>query len=300
MCITEIHRPITEMGKITLGDVKIIHPKDTISSDLAVLNDIKNVPLSDYPNKIECVIFALCLNGEIEFGLDLERSRLTKNELCVIRPSQVMQLFSVSEDFDGRFLLLSPKLMEESRLDLKNALAVFMYFKNNPCTPLTDSEIELLLEYHNLLRRKVREEGLVYRNLIIQNILHALFYEVSGFYQIHSPENDGKKTRKEEIFESFMKVLVNNYKYNRTVSFYADKLFLTPKYLSATVKDASGKLPREWIDHFVIIEAKTLLKTSANTIQQIAEELNFANQSFFGKYFKQHTGMSPREYKDHS
>ena len=81
------------------------------------------------------------------------------------------------------------------------------------------------------------------------------------------------------------------------MSFYADKMFLTAKHLSTVVKEISGKTVGEWIDELVILEAKALLNSSSMNIQEIADRLNFANQSFFGKYFKHYTGMSPKEYR---
>ena len=83
----------------------------------------------------------------------------------------------------------------------------------------------------------------------------------------------------------------------RSVKFYADQLCLTPKHLSGVVKEVSGKTVGEWIDELVILEAKALLNSSSMNIQEIADRLNFANQSFFGKYFKHYTGMSPKEYR---
>jgi AraC-like DNA-binding protein len=80
--------------------------------------------------------------------------------------------------------------------------------------------------------------------------------------------------------------------------FYADKMHLSPKYLSAVVKKVSGQTPSNWIDGLVIMEAKNLLKYSEMNIQEIAYQMNFPNQSFFGKYFKQRTGMTPSTYRD--
>ena len=87
------------------------------------------------------------------------------------------------------------------------------------------------------------------------------------------------------------------YKEERSLGFYAGKLCITPKYLSLISKDVSGRSAGEWIDQYVVLEAKTLLKSTRMSIQEIADVLNFANQSFFGKYFKHHTGISPKEYR---
>ncbi len=99
------------------------------------------------------------------------------------------------------------------------------------------------------------------------------------------------------MFSQFIKALSKNYQTERTVAAYADMLFLTPKHLSGVIKEVSGKTPGEWIDQRVILEAKALLKSSDMNIQQIAEQLHFTNQSFFGKYFRHHVGMSPKEYR---
>ncbi len=106
----------------------------------------------------------------------------------------------------------------------------------------------------------------------------------------------GRMTRQDEIFENFINTVKLNYKESRAISFYADKLCLSPKYLSATVKKVSEKKPSYWIDKFVIKEIKMLLKSTNQTVQEISDKMNFSNQSFFGRYFKQHVGLSPRAW----
>lgn len=137
----------------------------------------------------------------------------------------------------------------------------------------------------------------VYRKEVMQSLLLALFYDICNIFRRHQPIDGGKRSRKEELFGLFMRVVMENYKQERSVGFYADKLCVTAKYLSLVVKDVSGKSAGDWIDEYVILEAKALLKSSNMTIQEIADVLNFANQSFFGKYFKHHTGVSPKEYR---
>lgn len=270
---------------------------DTIADDFAIFDNIDQVPLFDFPTRMDCVMFAICTRGYVEIGINLERHTLRSQQLGVMRPDQILQLFHISDDFEGKFILMSRAFLEDARIDFKNALTMFLYFKENPFTDLTQNEADILMEYHAILKRKVRLENLEYRKVITQHILHALFYEVNMFFSSHKSEPLQKQTRKEELFEQFMKTVAMYYKKERSVAFYADKLCLTPKYLSTTVKEVSGRLAGEWINQCVILEAKTLLKSTGKNIQQIAEELNFANQSFFGKYFKQHTGISPREYK---
>ncbi|MBQ5395209.1 MAG: AraC family transcriptional regulator, partial [Alistipes sp.] len=106
-----------------------------------------------------------------------------------------------------------------------------------------------------------------------------------------------KQGRCEVIFDDFMELLEQHCRQERNVSFYAEQLNITPKYFSSAIKEVSGKTAARWIDEAVILEAKTMLRYSEMSIQEIANALNFSTQSFFGKYFKQHTGVSPSRYK---
>lgn len=286
-----------EVKKIDIQTVKKITDAESITNDFAIFSETDKIPVFEYPTRLDCVMFAICIKGTLELGINLERHILAKHQLGVMRPEQIMQIFRISDDFDGRFIVLSRKFLEEAQIDFKNALSIFLYFKDNPITDLSEHEIETLLEYHSLLLRKVKLEDIEYRKKIAQHLMHALFYEVNMLFTRHHGIEKPVKSRKEELFERFMREVADNYRKERSVAFYAEKLCLTPKYLSSAVKEASGKLAGQWIDECVILEAKTLLKSSGRSIQQIAEDLNFANQSFFGKYFKQHTGMSPSQYK---
>ena len=116
-------------------------------------------------------------------------------------------------------------------------------------------------------------------------------------HQNKVPEVSFRRGRREEFFERFMELLTQYHKQERSMGFYAERLHITPKYLSSVIKEVSGKSAAEWIDQYVILEAKALLRYSGLSIQEIAYELNFSTQSFFGKYFKHHTGISPSAYK---
>ena len=100
------------------------------------------------------------------------------------------------------------------------------------------------------------------------------------------------------IFDQFIKLVKDNYMMYRNVGFYAEHLSLTPKYLSRIIKDASGRSAPEWIDEYVMLEAKNLLKFSGLAIKEIVYRLNFPSQSVFYKFFKARTGMTPTEYKN--
>ena len=109
--------------------------------------------------------------------------------------------------------------------------------------------------------------------------------------------NKSKISRKEELLEKFLKLLFENFKEKHIVTFYAEKLFITPQYLSLILKDLTGKSANKWIDDVLIVESKIRLKAPDATVQQVADDLCFSDQSTFGKFFKKHIGISPMEYR---
>lgn len=169
--------------------------------------------------------------------------------------------------------------------------------KEQPCVHLKPEEMDAIQEYYSFLQKKVKLKDNPFRKEITQGLILSLFYEIYSIYQGNEPAARKTKTRKEDLFERFIRSISESYKVERSVAYYADKMFLTAKHLSTAVKEVSGKTAGEWIDSLVILEAKALLKSSEMSIQEISDELHFANQSFFGKYFKHHTGMSPKEYR---
>ena len=104
--------------------------------------------------------------------------------------------------------------------------------------------------------------------------------------------------RNRSVVTKFLSLVSEYHVSERTVIFYADKMCLTPKYLSKLIKNATGRSAPEWIDSFVILEAKSMLKYSPMPIKEIVSRLNFPNQSVFHKFFKAHTGMTPNEYRN--
>jgi AraC family transcriptional activator of pobA len=109
--------------------------------------------------------------------------------------------------------------------------------------------------------------------------------------------NRKKQTRKQELNLLFQNLVFNHYKEHRTVQYYADALFVSPKHLTETVKEVTGKTAGEWIDDAVVLEAKVLLRNHEISVAEVAGQVNFPEQSSFGKYFKKHTGLSPSEYR---
>ena len=166
--------------------------------------------------------------------------------------------------------------------------------------PKTEIVQDIIREYYSFIRKRLKNKEDLYRREVVMGLMQGFFFELCNIFNSHAPTAAAtvkNKSRKEYIFERFYESLIESYQSERSVKFYADQLCLTPKHLSGVVKEVSGKTVGEWIDELVILEAKALLDSSSMNIQEIADRLNFANQSFFGKYFKHYTGMSPKEYR---
>jgi AraC-like DNA-binding protein len=149
--------------------------------------------------------------------------------------------------------------------------------------------------YYSMLKKTVRMKDNPHRIEIVKHLTRAFFY---GFgYQYHKIPDKVIRSKNEILLEKFLNYVQTNYKAERKLEFYAEKLCLTPKHLSKVIKETSGNSANEWIDNYVILEAKALLKSTNMTIQQISDELDFPSQSFFGKYFKRQVGLSPKDYR---
>lgn len=270
---------------------------DFIGNDFAIFDDIKDIPLLPYPTRLDAACLAVCHKGWCKMNINLHEYEMKEGMLCIILPEQIVEQSERSEDFRGSFIAVARDFMDVVIPTMQQLFPMFFMIKERPCVAITPEELQSFREYHSFLWSKVKLKDNPYRKEITQGLLMALFYEIYNIYQGHVTMERPPKSRKEDLFERFIRLVSECYKEERGVSYYAGKMFLTSKHLSTVVKEVSGKTASEWIDSLVVLEAKALLKSSEMSIQEIADELHFANQSFFGKYFKHHTGMSPKEYR---
>lgn len=172
------------------------------------------------------------------------------------------------------------------------------FLVNHSCLHLSEKELQELLVIYGLMREKVQQEGFAYVRESLRGYMQVLCYlSFQCVQEYNRSRGDEKaKDRSGQLFDRFMQLVQKHYTAEREVKFYADKMCLTPKYLSQAVCQASGRYAGEWIRDYVILEAKALLKSKRYTVQQVADMLHFSNQSFFGKYFKAVVGCSPRHY----
>lgn len=254
------------------------------------------------PMRMNAVIMVLVLRGTTKFSLDYVPYTVGANTFIAIMPTHIFQFGEASDDFKGRFLVISKSFLEGSSSFKKSpSMLNYMQIRKNPCSVMEPDEILMLDDYLALIRQKIRLRTHLYQKEVLQNSLIGFFLELGN---VLAGKLDSHHTttlsRKEELFEQFLQLLFEYCKEQHVVTFYADKLFITPQYLSLILKELSGKSANKWIDDALIVEAKILLKAPQATVQQVADILHFSDQSTFGKFFKKHMGMSPMEYRKKS
>ena len=241
-----------------------------IASRVKIMDTV-NIDLFRYPTRLDAFAILFCSEGSISFTSGLRRHTLDAKMLFVLLPGSILQVESIRPE-----------------------ASVYTVLCEAEWAGITGSFAEIRSE-------SLPRLGDVYSPEILRSMIRTLAYKVCRIIGRHiesqpAPETSAR-SRNDEYFNQFMSELTKHYMQERSVGFYAGQLHLTPKYLTTIIRKTSGRTAAEWIDDYVVLEAKNLLKYSTMSIQEIAYCLNFPNQSFFGKYFRSHTGMTPSAYR---
>lgn len=253
-----------------------------------------------FPCRIDAFIIGVGTEGETSVSFNLHEFRLKKDSMFIFTPKNILQVNS-QQYFKADVIAISPDFMRRINLDIKNMMPLFLKFVENPALTLTPEESRSMRGMIAQIERETRGPETHFSFDIVSGLIAATIYKVGDimyhYLAEHPEEQNNSHNRAEEYFKQFTHLLGEHFREERSVGFYARQLCITPKYLTTLIKRISGQSVSEWIDNYVILEAKTLLKYSTMSIQEIAYYLNFPNQSFFGSYFKRNTGMSPSQYK---
>lgn len=255
--------------------------------------DVLQSPPPEFPSKNSTYGFVLCLKGETQGTIDLLPCKLKAGGIGINIPGQLLLHTHSSPDFEGIGVVMSPHFV--GRLGLPYDFELYNMVRDNPVLDLQADEFEAILIYCKMVRRLLETERL-HQAETLSHLTCAYYYGINSYLF----KRAGKKvlSNAETLVHRFLEELHKHYQKERKVTFYADCLHISPGYLSTIVAHNTGKSASEWIDNFVVLEAKALLKQTNQTIQQISDELNFPSQSFFGKFFKRMTGISPKEYRE--
>lgn len=267
-----------------------------LSDDLVILALDPNSPSLGRPVSLDGFAAIVMMSGEATLSINLNEYLVRPNDVVVFTPEVAINVVGYTEQATAYMIAFSKSFVNEIQIDLATSLPVYMRFGKAPVLPVTPDDVTQIRQLFQLVKTLLRSDKERYRHEIIRTLFTTAFYIITEINQREQPGLQ-KQGHCEVLFNEFMTLLQQHSKRERTVGFYARQLGITSKYLSSVVKEVSGKTAARWIDEAVILEAKALLKYSGMSIQEIAYHLNFSTQSFFGKYFKHHTGTSPSRYK---
>ncbi len=286
-----------KMRDITIADMLNRHMLSHIDNDLALVDTPVLLDMPVEPCRMQCLLFAMCTEGTVQYVVDTVEQTVGPGDVIVIGNGQTVSDSRCSADCRGIVLLVSSDFFDEMVKDVHELSQLFLFAREYPVYTFTPEEVNNTLKYYSLMKAKVDETGHHFRRETVRSLFTTMIYDVSNaiYRVIHG--NEVRHTRAEKIFIDFLRLVEQNFRTHRKVSWYGHELCISPKYLSETVKVISRRTPNEWIDNYVVLESRVLLRNSTKSIKEIAQELNFSNQSFFGKFFKEHVGVSPQSYR---
>ncbi len=270
---------------------------ETIEESLIIFKSVTEIFLSSHPLRVDLAMLVLCTGGRTRTAINLNQFELTPNSVLIAMPDQILQQLERSEDFSGLFIGVSRKLIKEVIPSIENRLPTLLFVQEHPLTHLNENEAKIVKSYFSFLANRVGEKENRYHKHLTFHLLSSLFYDIFNIVFAHHEQVTVTKNKQESIFEQFLTLVHDHFLQERSVSFYARQMNLTAKYISQTIKAISGKTAGEWIDLYVILEARVLLRSTSLSVQEVSDRLHFTNQSIFGKYFKLHTGYTPKEYR---
>lgn len=277
---------------------------DTLSKDFLVfdnfeqpIDEFKILESSPFPIRINLTVIIFCTEGFMKIKVGVNEYVLSENKFLIILTNQIFQLVELSPDFKAGFLLLKDEFLLDQN-DIRSTLFnIGQVVTLNACFALPKRLMEEEVFLFKSIRNVIKQKDNKFRPILVHHYFRIMFYHVCYVFFSEQEKITQTRSRQDEVFYRFIRDVDTHFYAHRSIKYYADKASLTPKYFSKLIADVSGKKASDWIDEYVVLEAKTLLKNTTMTIQEISNALNFSNQSHFSRYFCAHTGISPNAYR---
>lgn len=264
--------------------------------DLVMTNTLGDMKLFSHPVRLKATTVLVCLDGEIDCSVNLRRFKITKNQLLINFATDIIHIHN-ADNITGYAILLSEEYMKQLQLDFRLKAQRYVDLRNNGPVSVPYEELKYLKPYYELFKKNIEDGNADVIQGLALALTHTILSMVRRFHNADFPGPEGNTTRAQQIFDRFMSLLQAYHDKERSLQFYADKMFLSPKYFSGVVKGYSGRAVLDWINEYVILEARMMLRYTPMSVQEIAYALNFPTQSAFGKYFKKQVGVSPKQYR---
>ena len=274
-------------------------PKIDLPEDWIAGTDISKDLLSLYKNfpvRLKCEIFVLCTDGEVEAIINLDKITVKANEMVTLMPGSILQINNIEGNLNIYFLGFASDYIERNNLSTSMLDTLYLTLER-PVMHMRPESTKLVEEYFKLIINLFEKTSKQLRAQITDNLYADIHKAISIAYKTETNEKINISKGK-QLSKNFAQLVIQYYKEKRNVTWYAEKMGITQAYLCNTVKQTTGRTCVDIISAMVIMDAKSQLKLTKQSIQDISESLNFANMSFFGKYFKRYVGVSPLEYRN--
>ena len=242
-------------------------------------------------------IHLICKEGRARFTMNGRQFEIRANEFLIWQLGSEVTDVSYSDDFDADFLCVSKSFLIKHNPERVWATRAFVYIKSHPVIPLDSEGRELCMHDFAEFRLRLSMPGHVFFDEIVGGMLQLFIYDL---WQIYAPmlrEKEMASSSASDIFRSFLEMVSNHASTERRVTFYADRLCVSAKYLSEISRSCSGRPASEWIAGYAVQEMQRMLKDPDLTLTDISDRMCFPNYPNFAKYAKAALGMSPSEYR---
>ena len=253
-------------------------------------------PVMHHLWKLEGGAIYFCRKGWAHATINLKDYEIVENTQVVLLPGTIIRINGCSSDFTASFFGFPKEMFMEACMRFEPIF--FRFIKEQPCYVLPQENTGAINGLIRATTAIYNDRENRFRNQIAKNHLQSFMLDIyDKCYRYFGKHKIEGGTRQDEIFKSFVSLVHEHCASQREVSFYADKLCISTKYLTGICKAVTGDSAKKIIDDFAILEIKVLLQSTELTVQEIADRLGFPDQSYLGRYFKRHEGMSPKEYQ---
>ncbi len=284
----------------TMKPLQRIKNQDCLSfsdEDIVIIDQVQNLP-ENVTYQSDYVLMIVCTEGRMEITYDGRKLTVHEGELFLAVPGSVLSDYMLSPKFDCKILAIKPSEATVPVQMQKQMLSSAIYIKEHPILRLTDEDQETFFSYYNFLCNRIKKPRQRYYNGEVRTLLNAFILYVIGMMDHEMQDVEMSTTiHGEHLVEQFVRMVNDDNGKHRMVEYYADQLNITAKYLSTLVRNTLDRTPTEIIKIVTVKEIERRLRYSNESIKEISNALDFPNTSFFGRYFKQHAGMTPNTFR---
>ena len=250
------------------------------------------------PYRLRFGVNMLCISGEADFSVNLSDRLVKKGTVVIILPNNLLNIHRISSDFRAKVFFFSETLFRESSFRLEGTL--FKYIAEHPFSDLDEQAAASVGHWMQMSEYTYGDRDNIHRLAITRNRLQNVFLEYDNkirHLEWCDESRQSISSRRTDLFHRFMGLVHHHCCRQHEVAFYADKLCISSRYLTAICRAVLGRSAKEMIDEVLLLEIKMRLRSTDLSIQEIADEIYFPDQSYLGRFFKRHTGQSPTAYR---